>query len=299
MSLINAFKKTFHVWRYRILPPSRAYISWRLDQISGRLDQISGRLDQIGGRLDQISGRLDQTEILAVLRLLEPKKASDYAKIRVGTNGDGGYVQLDDLKGISHALSFGVADNDDWDLAMAKAGVPVEQFDHSIERAPSKHPLLHFHRKMISVDATAETATLPDLVAEHSRAIPPDLILKMDIENSEWDILDYTPEAILAKFAQIVCEFHNLSHLSDLTFRARAHRVFGKLHRLFAVVHVHGNNCCRSVNVCNIALPDLLEVTFASRSRYSFLESNETFLTPLDTPNCPNVPSIVLGTFRF
>ncbi len=285
MRLINAFKKTFHVWRHRILPPSRAYVSWRLDQISARLDQISARLDQ--------------GEILAVLRLLEPKKASDYAKIRVGTNGDGGYVQLDDLTGISRALSFGVADNDDWDLAMAKAGVPVEQFDHSIEGAPSQHPLLHFHRKMISVDASAETATLPDLVAEHSRAIAPDLILKMDIENSEWDVFDHTPEAILAKFAQIVCEFHNLSYLADLTFRARAQRVFGKLHRLFAVVHVHGNNCCRSVNVCNIALPDLLEVTFASRARYSFVESNETFPTPLDNPNCPNVPSIVLGTFRF
>ncbi len=285
MSLISDFKKTFHVWRHRILPPSGAYISWRLDQITARLDQITARLDQ--------------SEILAVLRLLEPRKASDYAKIRVGTNGDGGYVQLDDLEGISHAFSFGVADNDDWDLAMAKAGVPVEQFDHSIERAPSKHPLLHFHHKMISVHATAETATLPDLVAEHSRAIAPDLILKMDIENNEWDVFDHATDAILAKFAQIICEFHDLSNLTDLTFRARAQRVFGKLHRLFGVVHVHGNSCCRLVNVCNITLPDLLEVTFASRARYSFVESNETFPTPLDAPNCPNVPSIVLGTFRF
>jgi len=299
MSLINAFKKTFHVWRHRILPPSSAYFRWRLDQISARLDQNSARLDQINVRLDQISEGLDRGEILALLRLLEPRKASDYAKIRVGTNGDGGYVQLDDLKGISRAFSIGVADNDDWDLAMAKAGVPVEQFDHSIERAPSKHPLLHFHRKMISVDAAAETATLPDLVAEHSKVIAPDLILKMDIENSEWDVLDHTPEAVLAKFAQIVCEFHNLSYLTDLTFRARAQRVFGKLHRLFAVVHVHGNNCCSFVDVCNIALPDLLEVTFASRARYSFVESDETFPTPLDAPNCPNVPSMVLGTFRF
>jgi hypothetical protein len=152
---------------------------------------------------------------------------------------------------------------------------------------------------MISVDATAETATLADLVAKHSSAIAPDLILKMDIENSEWDVFDHTPEPILAKFAQIVCEFHNLSYLTDSTFRARAQRVFGKLHRLFAVVHVHGNNCCRVVNVFNITLPDLLEVTFANRARYSFVESDEIFPTPLDVPNCPHVPSIVLGTFRF
>jgi hypothetical protein len=140
---------------------------------------------------------------------------------------------------------------------------------------------------------------MPDLVAEHSKCAAPDLILKMDIENGEWDIFDHAPEAVLTKFAQIVCEFHNLSHLTSSIFRARARRVFEKLDKYFAPVHVHGNNCCGIVNVCNIALPDLLEVTFASRTRYSFSESNETFPTPLDAPNCPNLASIVLGTFRF
>jgi hypothetical protein len=298
MPLLDLQKK-YRALLQRLFPASRAYTGWRFDQLSERLDQIEGRrlLDDSPGEAGP-SPKL-QEEILAVLRLLEPRKANDYKKIRVGTAGDGGYVQLDDFAGISHALSFGVGDNDDWDVAMAKTGIAVEQFDHTVARAPSTHPLLRFHRKMISVHAGPQTATLSDLVAEHSRRVAPDLILKMDIENSEWDIFDRTDETVLVKFAQILCEFHNLSLLMNRRFRSRARRVFEKLARHFAPIHVHGNNCGRIANLCNIPVPEYLEVTFASRIRYSFADSDEKFPTPLDAPNAPAIPSIVLGTFRF
>ena len=51
-------------------------------------------------------------KILETLRLLRPQKVEGSNKIRVGTVGDGGYVQIDDLVGVRHALSFGVSDND-------------------------------------------------------------------------------------------------------------------------------------------------------------------------------------------
>ncbi len=263
---------------------------------------ICRQLDRIVTRLRRLDSSLSpqlQCEILGLLRFLEPEKVNGHVKIRVGANGDGGYVQLDDLAGISHAFSFGIGNNDDCDVAMAQAGVPVEQFDHSVERAPSNHPLLHFHRKMIWANAGVETTTVSDLVAAHSKRSEPDLIFKMDIENAEWDVFDQMPEAVLAKFAQVICELHNLSHLTDFVFRDRARRVFQKLAKYFAPIHVHGNNCCRVVNICNIALPDFLEVTFASRIRYSFAENNETFPTSLDVPNCPRLPEIILDTFRF
>jgi hypothetical protein len=277
----------------RTLPPSRAYTGRKFDQVFTRFEQFEGLITDAS-----LSPKL-QVEILSVLRLLEPRKAADHTKIRVGTVGDGGYVQLDDLKGISHAFSFGVSDNDDWDVTMANAGIPVEQFDHSVDRAPSTHPLLHFHRKMISISPGRDTATISDLVAEHSKLAAPDLILKMDIENGEWDVFDHAPGPVLAKFAQIVCEFHNLSHLTGSAFRTRAHRVFEKLNKYFVPIHVHGNNCSRIANICNIPVPDLLEITFASRARYRFVENDETFPTPLDAPNCPKTASIVLGMFRF
>jgi hypothetical protein len=298
--LPREFRKKCRTWLHHIFPASRAYTNRRFDQVCARMD---ARIDALEGRYqfaEAPGGLLEvQQKILAVLRLLEPRRAVDYAKIRVGTNGDGGYVQLDDMEGISHALSFGVGDNDDWDVAMAKAGIAVEQFDHTIAEAPSHHPLLHFHRKMISVNAGTEAMTVSDLVARYSKLATPDLILKIDIENSEWDIFDRMDGDVLSKFAQIACEFHNLSHLTRSEFRDRAHRVLDKLRKYFYPIHVHGNNCCGIANICNITVPDLLEVSYASRARYSFVESNETFPTPLDAPNCPKIPSIVLGTFRF
>jgi hypothetical protein len=297
MSVLNGFKRKYTTWRRQTFPPSSADIYWRHEFIATRLDQIEQRLSN--HLSETASSPAQQSEILSVLRLLEPKQIVDHKKVRVGSYGDGGYVQIDDHVGISHALSFGVADNDSWDAAMAKAGIPVEQFDHSIENAPSTHPLLHFHREMISVEARGGTATLPDLVTRYSKLDAPDLILKIDIEGCEWDVFDHATDAALSKLAQIICEFHDLSHLINPVFGARARRVFEKLDRYFAPVHVHANNNGRICNIANIPLPDILEITFASRSRYSFAENIETFPTPLDAPNSPQFADIVLGSFRF
>ncbi|MFZ3328090.1 MAG: FkbM family methyltransferase [Methylocella sp.] len=297
MSVINDFKKIYHEWRRQSLPPSSADSHSRHEVIVRRLDQIE---QAITNRFpDTVSWPAQQGEILAVLRLLEPKKVIDYEKIRVGSAGDGGYVQIDHLEGISRAFSFGVSDNDSWDLAMAKAGIPVEQFDHAIEKAPSDHPLLRFHRKMLSADATAQTVTLGDLAAQYSKVGAPDLIVKIDIEGCEWEVFDRATDAVLSRLAQVVCEFHDLSHLTAPAFRARARRVFEKLDKHFGPVNVHGNNCGRLSNVSKIPLPDVLEVTFASRGRYSLTETNEVFPTSLDTPNYPDSADIALGAFRF
>jgi FkbM family methyltransferase len=295
--VLEAFIKRYNQWRRNTLPPPVADIQWRHETVIRRLDQLEL---SISNRFPHtVATSSQQREILAVLRLLEPKKAVGVEKKRVGSPADGGYVQLGDLDGVGHAFSFGVSDDDSWDLAMAQAGVPVEQFDHSIERAPSDHPLLRFHRKMIAVEARNGTATLPDLVAAYSQSAEPDLVLKIDIEGAEWDVFDSASEDVLSKFTQIICEFHELSRLTEPDFRARARRVFGKLATLFAPVHVHGNNCCPLGNVANVPLPDALEITFASRRRYDFADSNEVFPTPLDSPNSDKVPDIVLGSFRF
>lgn len=295
--MLEEFAKKYHQWRRRTLPPAINDIEWRHEQLARRLDKIE---QSISNRFPEtISSPALQREIVDVLRLLEPKAVADFQKVRVGSAGDGGYVQIDDLHGVSHALSFGISDNDDWDLELAKAGIPVEQFDHTIEKAPSSHALLHFHRKMISVEATPQSATLPDLVAQHSKSDNPDVILKIDIEGCEWDVFDRASDEVLSKLSQIVCEFHDLSDLRNPLFRARAARVFGKLARHFAPVHVHGNNVAGLHNVANIPVPDVLEVTFANRRRYRLVDSSEVFPTSLDASSNPDVPDIWLGSFRF
>jgi len=294
-------------------------VDTRFNAVDARLDAVDTQLDAVGTRLGAVSTQLDlvakelrarvvsstnatafdQEEILSVVRLLEPRKAVGYEKMRVGSAHDGGYILLNDYSDISAAISFGISNDDNWDLAVAQMGVPVFQFDHTIEKAPSTHPLLRFHRKKAAANASADAVTIAELVAAHSRLSAPDLILKMDIEDSEWEVLDTSSSESLSKFSQIVCEFHGLGRLYEAPFHTRATRVFRKLAQQFSVIHVHANNSAEICNVANVVMPSVLEVTFANRARYSFVASDETFPTALDAANHPLVADVRLGSFRF
>jgi hypothetical protein len=291
--------KKYDEFRRKTFPQSINDAQWRHEEIRARLIEIN---DLLAPHFTQTSAGATmalQEELRATLRLLEPQKVVGFSKKRVGSAGDGGYVQIDDLEGLTHAFSFGVCDDDAWDLAMAQAGVPVEQFDHSVERAPSTHPLLRFHRKMITAHSGPESQSLSALVSEFSKSDKPDLFLKMDIEGWEWEVFDTTPDELLARHAQIVCEFHDLSQLLSPHFYFRAKRVIEKLSRIFAVTHVHANNCMPFTLLANIPLPDVLEISFANRARYRFEPSQEVFPTPLDAPCSPQQPDYFLGAFRF
>jgi hypothetical protein len=280
---------------------SRQGLSWVMRPIhrAGNLPRFRRIYFGLRGQSVIDAANRQQSEVLAVLRLLKPRKAVGYQKVRVGTNGDGGYVQIDDFAGICRAFSFGVSTNDDWDLAIANRGIPVEQFDYSVTQAPSRHPLLRFHQLMISSKNSPTTATLPDLVARHSESDESDLILKVDIEGAEWEVFDSASEMTLSKFSQIICEFHGLSRLRRPDFRARVRRVLEKLDRVFAPVHVHANNYGGLSILANIPVPRHLEISFANRLRYDFADCEETFPTPLDVPCAPFLNEIALGAFRF
>ena len=291
--------------RHDLIEEQLKYLDARLASVDTWLNSADARLNVIARELrasvmsSPSVTALHQESILSVVRLLEPRKAAGYEKIRVGSAGDGGYIQLDDYSNISAAISFGICNDDNWDLAVARMGVPVYQFDHTIEKAPSTHPLLHFERKKAAGNPSADAVTIAGLVAAHSKLSAPDIILKMDIEGSEWDVLDNASSESLSKLSQIVCEFHGLERLYEAPFHARALRVFGNLAQQFAVIHVHANNNGDICNLANIVVPSVLEITFANRARYSFAESNETFPTPLDAPNRPDLAEIRLGSFRF
>jgi hypothetical protein len=104
---------------------------------------------------------------------------------------------------------------------------------------------------------------------------------------------------MLARFAQIFCEFHHLFQLRDERFRARAHRVFSKLADYFSVVHVHANNYGAVSWISGKAIPETLEVSCASRARYTFETADEEFPTPHDAAADPLRADIKLGRFRF
>ena len=232
-------------------------------------------------------------------RLLRPRRATKHRKIRLGGQEDGGYVMLDDLAHLRTAFSLGVGPNVDWDYAMVSRRIDVHQFDHTVAAPPRNHPRFHFHRKKIDTVASAETENLASILKAYGSAGRYANVLKVDIEGSEWPLFANADPDVLARFPQILCEFHALGHVAD---DAHYHLMIDALRRLrdqFEVVHVHGNNCGGRVFVGERAFPHVLEVTLANRALYDFVDGDEIFPTELDAANDPKQTDYYLGDFDF
>ena len=242
-----------------------------------------------------------QREIRDAFSLLRPYGVDEFNKLRFGAAHDGGYILIDDFRGIDTALSFGIGCDSSWDEAISERHVTVYQFDPTIDSPPATDNRgLIFAKKKISGQAGPDSESLASLVTLHDkRNSHPNIMVKMDIENDEWTVFDQTSPEILARFCQIVVEFHFFNNPLDNYWRQIYARVFKKISDLYGVVHVHANNYGEFINVGNVMIPNVFEVTFANRSIYSFKDTDEIFPGPLDRPNNPTCPDMYLGSFRF
>ncbi len=228
------------------------------------------------------------------------KSVTGYEKRRVGNDSDGGYVMIDNFAGIDCAYSLGIFNEVGWDLEMADRRIPVLQYDDSVKASPCTHELFTFHRQRIVAPPTRGEGqeTLEGIMTKHQHQSKK-LILKMDIEESEWNVLDATSVDSLAQFDQILVEFHGFSRIIEQPFREVAKRVLDKLNLNHAPIHVHANNCSRIYNLPNFYFSNIIEVSYVKKENYKLVDSQEIFPGPLDRPNVPSLPEIYLGKFRF
>lgn len=248
--------------------------------------------------LQVLAGEEIRARILKIAGLLRPQRAVDVEKIRVGSVADGGYVMLNDFSGIRHALSFGISDNDTWDVDIAERGITVEQFDHTIP-IPAQRPGLNFHARKIVATAGPDGESIHSILQRIDVKDPVSALLKIDIEHDEWPVFDAATAADLNVFSQIVVEFHGFMLVADNAIYDRYLRVLTKLAQHFGVVHVHANNFGPMMMMGGVPFPDVLEVTFANRGRYTLEPTDETFPSELDSPNCKNASDYYLGQFVF
>ena len=232
-------------------------------------------------------------------KLLMPVAAEGHRKIRVGNQFDGGYVMVDDWAGILGAVSIGIGDNDVWDREILDRGIPVAQYDHTIDRPVTMSRGMTWHRVGIGATDTGELRTLRSII--HLAGFPEvgDLILKLDAEAAEWDALETDDAAPLERFRQLVVEFHWFDRIIDDAWFATAERTIARISRSHAPIHVHANNGVGMALLGGVCFPRVLEVTFARRDAYTMRECQETFPTALDAPCHSGRPDHFLGAFRF
>ncbi len=218
---------------------------------------------------------------------LKPVRLKNCAMKRFGGAHDGGYVMCENLLSPAQvAYSYGIDGGDDWGCDIARElGVPVHQYDcFNPTRPVCEGATFLFHDECVGgvtavIDGRAFD-TVPRHLAKNGDA-GKRLVLKMDVEGSEWDAFPAIPDEVLSSVQQISMEFHGTS-------QARFLSVVEKLKTGFYVANVHFNNtsCTDSVRPFPAWAYEVLWVN----KKVGVLDEASAGPNPLDSPNAPALP---------
>lgn len=229
-----------------------------------------------------------EADVRSALSLIRPWDVG-IPLIRVGGEGDGGYLVPDDLSGVIALLSPGVSHAWDFERDLGdRFSIPSYMIDGSVDAPPDLSELQQFSREWLSTSTGEGRVSLTDWITRVDPIGESDLILQMDIEGAEWKILAATAPELLARFRIVVVEYHGLPWMS---LKPALHRRFmpalNAMSRDFVVVHVHANNCCGTEDLNGIAVPRALEVTYLRRDRIRQRAVRARLPHPLDR-DCVN-----------
>lgn len=203
------------------------------------------------------------------------------------------------LHNISAGYSFGIDGNDEWGVEISETlGIPISEFDCWNTKRPkcaSEKCNITFHEECLSQyeDITADRAhsskvsragktarSLREHLLQtssgkklsssaHARPIGGHLLLKLDVEGSEWGALAHAKLEDLQQMRQIVVEFHRLDFVECHAFFASVVRKV--LDAGFAVAHIHGNNWgpMDVLEDGRYMIADALEVTLVNKRALS------------------------------
>ena len=219
--------------------------------------------------------------------------------IRVGPEGDGGYLIPDVIHSIDACFSPGVGSSSGFEEELWKiAGVPTFLADATVTHPNVLPSGVKFIPAMIGASPDNRYLTLSAWVDQSVNDSDVNLLLQMDIEGGEYNVLAYEDSAFLRRFSVMVIEFHSLSRLHESWTNTALTGIFSKLLRDFVVVHAHPNNCCPAVTIQGISVPEVLEVTFLRRDLLPNLASSKPIVLPhaLDNDNVPTRPTLLLAS---
>jgi Methyltransferase FkbM domain len=247
----------------------------------------------LGRMKELVTGQAtSKSEVSEFLRKIRPM-TTNHALIRIGSAADGGYLVPDDFTGIEICFSPGVANQSDFELAMAERNIISYMADYSVDGPAFHNSLFHFEKKFLGPVETDIYTTLENWINRNAPG-KADFILQMDIEDSEYDVLLSTPQQTLQKFRIMAIEFHRFRKLFTKKQLAKLNLVFDKLLQDFVVVHNHPNNHARVINYRGLKIPLLTEITFLRKDRVTRSSPTLSFPHQLDQGNVKNRPDLKL-----
>ena len=206
----------------------------------------------------------------------------DSNKIRLGPEEDSGYVINEISLTKSEALfTYGVGPNYDYELDyVSNYNKPAYLFDPNIEQI-SKHKNVFFKKEGLGINKDQ----CKDFLTHYSELnLKGRVLLKIDIENNEWDWLYNTNISEIQKITTgLIIEFHDVKNQIDLL-----KNYIEEINKHFTLTHVHGNNNAFGFLIKNQFIPDILELSFVHNSLIKEKKENDVvYPTNLDFLNCP------------
>ena len=248
------------------------------------------------GQSEEMSSREQLAQFFDRLHAVDP----GLPMIRLGGDGDGGYVIPDDLEGLAACFSPGVSDVADFELGLAERGVPSFMADASVEGSPSQHPLLDFEPTFVGTEDAPGWTTMESWMSRKGPAPEAgDLLLQMDIEGAEWPVLASMDRATLVRFRMIVLELHDVHRVFLRSGLEEVQSVLTKLLADFDMVHLHANNNLQPVRLHGYEVPPVLEMTLLRKDRVRDGSAVAPLPHPLDARCNAFVPELVLPSYWY
>lgn len=219
--------------------------------------------------------------------------ATEHPLIRVGPDGDGGYLVPDDLADLTACFSPGVSDVSGFEADCARRGMDVFMMDATVDGPAEVNERFRFQKNMLGACNDDLFRTLPTWIDQSGVSSEGDLMLQMDIEGFEYETLIATPEEVLERFRIVVVEMHSLEQLWNAHFFRFASAAITKLLRSHACVHIHPNNATPMHRYRGVDIPPVAEFTFLRRDRFIEAQPAGDFPHPLDRDN-RDQPSLIL-----
>ena len=172
---------------------------------------------------------------------LTPVEITNCQLQRFGSTNDGGYLMCANLlKPSQSAYSYGIDGTDDWGCGVAgPLQIPLHQYECFNTTAPTCREVApRFHAECVGPAAATIDGRPFDTIANHivkNGDTGKRLVMKMDVEGSEWASLLAAPDHVLEAIDQLAIEFHRIEDRAYLD-------TINRLKQFFYVAHYHHNN---------------------------------------------------------
>ena len=201
--------------------------------------------------------------------------------VRVGGDGDGGYLMPNILDTVRYCFSPGVGNIAEFETQLSKNhGIKSFMADASVEKPPLMNENFFFVKKFLGSRTNEKFITLSDWVRESISEDSAVKILQMDIEGGEYDVLTFESAETLAKFSCMIIEFHSMQNMLQRRFLQMISAIFEKIYCNFSIAHAHPNNFSGMVKSNGIEIPACIEVTFIRNDLVNKYSSNNKILLP-------------------